>query len=128
MQFGMLKHIYIQTALFWTFKFTGVDSSLWFVYSGGHIYATLLSGSEYYLQRLQLDTRIKIHNGCVSGSNQGWGQVPFLSKMLIHHFQSVGKAHVGLVNLLSIIMFKIRKIKPNSGSVQQKPKSFHGDC
>ena len=35
-----------------------------------------------------------------------------------------GKTHFGLVNLLYIIMFKIRKIKPNSGSVQQKPKSF----
>ena len=26
------------------------------------------------------------------------------------------------------MMFKIRKIKPNSGSVWQKPKSLHGDC
>ena len=39
-----------------------------------------------------------------------------------------GKIHVGPVNLLYIIMFKIRKIKPNSGLVQHKPKSFHGDC
>ena len=35
--------------------------------------------------------------------------------------------HVGPVNLLYIIMFKIRKIKPNSDSVRQKLKSFHGD-
>ena len=37
------------------------------------------------------------------------------------------KTHVRPVNLLYIIMFKIRKIKPNSGSVYQKPKSFHSD-
>ena len=37
--------------------------------------------------------------------------------------------HVGpVVNLLFIIMFKIRKIKPNSGSVRQKPKSCHCAC
>ena len=41
---------------------------------------------------------------------------------------AAGKTHVGPVNLFFIIMFKIRKIKPNSGSVWQKPKSFHGDC
>ena len=41
---------------------------------------------------------------------------------------AAGKTHVGLVNLLYLLMFKIRKIKPNSGSVRQKPKSFHGDC
>ena len=40
---------------------------------------------------------------------------------------AAGKTHVGPVNLLFIIMFKTKKIKPNSGSVQQKPKSFHGD-
>ena len=39
-----------------------------------------------------------------------------------------GKTHVVPVNLLYIIMFKIRKIKPNSGLVRQKPKSFHSDC
>ena len=39
-----------------------------------------------------------------------------------------GKTHVGLVNFLYTIMLKIRKIKPNSGSVRQKPKSFLGDC
>ena len=38
-----------------------------------------------------------------------------------------GETHVGPVNLLYIIMFKIGKIKPNSGLVQQKPKSFHVD-
>ena len=40
-----------------------------------------------------------------------------------------GKTH-GPVNLLYIpvIMSKIRKIKPNSGSVHQKPKSFHSEC
>ena len=38
-----------------------------------------------------------------------------------------GKTHVGPVNLLYVIMFKIRKIKPNLSSVRQKPKSFHGD-
>ena len=41
---------------------------------------------------------------------------------------AAGKTHVEPANLLYIIMFKIRDIKPNSGSVQQKPKSFHGDC
>ena len=40
---------------------------------------------------------------------------------------AAGKTHIGAVNLLYIIMFKIRKIKPNAGSVRQKPKSFHGD-
>ena len=35
-----------------------------------------------------------------------------------------GKTHVGPVNRLCIIM---SKIKPNSGTVRQKPKSFHGD-
>ena len=34
------------------------------------------------------------------------------------------KTHVGPVNLLHIIMFKIRKIKPNSSSVRLKLKSF----
>ena len=37
---------------------------------------------------------------------------------------AAGKTHVGPVNLLYIIMFKIKKIKPNSGLVRQKPKSF----
>ena len=39
-----------------------------------------------------------------------------------------GKTHTGPVNLLYIIMFKIRKPEPNSGSVRQKPKNFNGDC
>ena len=37
---------------------------------------------------------------------------------------TAGKTHVGPVNHLYIIMFKIRKITPNSGSVWQKPKKF----
>ena len=40
---------------------------------------------------------------------------------------AAGKTHIRLVNFLYIIMFKIRKIKPNSGSVRQKPKSFQSD-
>ena len=35
--------------------------------------------------------------------------------------------HAGPVNLLYIIMFKIRKIKPSLSLVWQKPKSFCGD-
>ena len=38
------------------------------------------------------------------------------------------KTHITPVNLLYIIMFKIRKIKPNLSSVRQKPKSFCSDC
>ena len=38
------------------------------------------------------------------------------------------KTHVILVNLLYISMFKIKKIKPNSSSVQEMLKSFCGDC
>ena len=34
---------------------------------------------------------------------------------------AAGKTHVGPVNLLHIIMFKIRKLKTNSGAVWQKP-------
>ena len=41
---------------------------------------------------------------------------------------AAGKTHVGPVNLLCIIIFKIRKIKPNSRSVRQKPQSSHSDC
>ena len=44
---------------------------------------------------------------------------------------AAGKTCIGLVNLLYKIMFKIRKIKPNSGSVCQtcqKLKNFHGHC
>ena len=40
---------------------------------------------------------------------------------------AAGKTHVGPVNHY-IIMIKIRKIKPNSRLVQQKPESFHSDC
>ena len=40
---------------------------------------------------------------------------------------AAGKTNVRPVNLFYIIMFKIRKIKPNSGFVQQKPRSFHDD-
>ena len=40
---------------------------------------------------------------------------------------TASKTQVRPVNLLYIIMFKIRKIKPMSGSVRQKPQSFHGD-
>ena len=47
---------------------------------------------------------------------------------IIHPRTADSKTHVGPVNLLYIIMFKIRKIKPYSGSVWQKPKSCHGDC
>ena len=37
------------------------------------------------------------------------------------------KTHIVLVNLLYISMFKIKKIKPNSSSVQEMLKSFRGD-
>ena len=37
------------------------------------------------------------------------------------------KTHLRPVNLLYTIMIRIRKIKPNSGSVRQKPQSFLGD-
>ena len=43
--------------------------------------------------------------------------------------QSVAdKTHVIPVNLPYIIIFKIRKIKPNLSSLWQKAKSFLGDC
>ena len=47
---------------------------------------------------------------------------------IISLWTAAGETYVGPVNLLYIIMFKIRKIKPNSSSVRQKLKSFHGDC
>ena len=40
---------------------------------------------------------------------------------------AAAKKHVGPVNFLYMMMFEIRKIKPNSGSGRQNPKSFHGD-
>ena len=49
-----------------------------------------------------------------------------LRKSPVHRLQP--RKHIGSVNILYMIMFKIRRIKPNLSLVWQKPKSFCGDC
>ena len=43
-----------------------------------------------------------------------------------NHQSADDKTHIGQINILYIIMFKIMKIKPYLSSVWQKPNSFRG--
>ena len=77
------------------------------------------------IKNMILSFHLFVHNDRMIGSLP-W-QWSAVTMKITSPWTTGSKTHIGLVILLYIIMFKIRKIKPNLGSIRQKPKIFHDD-